>query len=240
MATPCKDGTVDVNYATGLAASCAVLIAAGIKYQTAHVCTSSIDNARNVLATLFMKSTCTHLLFIDDDMAWASDLPLRLLNENVDIVGVPYRKKKTMPEYTVKHDEKVASIEGRPWMMKVDLLGMGMTLIRRNVLEVLSESVPQYHVYGDDVDLPQWLFFRHELVTDQKNGRLKYESEDFHFCRLVGEKGFEIWGYVDENMGHIGRRVFSGPYSDHIGKGIEHGFTAKRERNGVNLIGVEQ
>jgi hypothetical protein len=238
IATPCKDGTVDLNYALSLTATCQVLTHAGIKYQMAHVCTSSIDNARNILATLFVKSECTHLLFVDDDMAWASDLPLRMLNENVDIVGVPYRKKKAEPEFTISHSREVASIEGRPWMMLADGLGMGMTLIARRVFDALVDEVPSYHCYSSELNRPQSMFFRHQLVSD-KDGMMKYESEDFHFCRLAKAKGFEIFGYIDENVPHIGRKAFSGAYSDYIGAGTAHGFSSERERLFANVAGVE-
>lgn len=241
IATPCKDGTVDVNYAVSLAATGEVLTSAGIRYQTAHTCTSSIDNGRSVLATLFLRSTCTHLLFVDDDMAWASDLPLRLLNENVDIVGVPYRKKKGVPEYTLKlsHPNKIASLEDRPYMILADAIGMGMTLIHRRVFEKLKPTIPQYYCSAHDGDDYQLLFFRHELIKDA-DGRIKYESEDFHFCRLARQVGFEIFAYVDEDVPHIGRKSFGGSYSEHIGIGVPHGFTSKRSRHFVNLSGIEK
>jgi hypothetical protein len=239
ICTPCKDGKVDVNYALALTASCQVLTSAGIKYQTCNVSTSSIDNARSILATFFLRSPCTHLLFIDDDMAWASDLPLRLLNENVDIVGVPYRKKKEQPDFTIHRDQRVASLEDRPWMVLCNALGMGMTLIHRRVFEVLKESTPEYHAGEACAADPQYLFFRHDLVLD-KDGKWKYESEDFHFCRSARNKGFEIWAYVDEDVPHIGRKAYCGTYSDHIGKGIDHGFTSERERHYPTLIGVEK
>lgn len=239
IATPCKDGTVDVNYSFSLNASCQVLSSAGIQFRTSYACTSSIDNGRSVLATLFLKSECDYLLFIDDDMGWASDLPLRLLNENVDIVGVPYRKKKGQPEFTVKHSDSVASMGERPWMVMVDALGMGMTLIHRRVLEAMKNDVPEYHCYTSEINDPQRLFFRHELVKDPKDNMMKYESEDFHFCRMAREKGFDIWAYVDEPITHIGRRAFSGRYSDHIGVGTSHGFTSERERYTMHLVGIE-
>ena len=240
IATPCKDGTVDVNYSFSLNASCQVLTSAGVRYRTAYACTSSIDNGRSVLATLFLKGDCDYLLFIDDDMAWAADLPLRLINENVDIVGVPYPKKKVKPEFTLHHNDSVASMCDRPWMVMVNSLGMGMTLIHRRVFEKLKEHVPEYHCYSSEINDPQRLFFRHDLVRDPKDGKLKYESEDFHFCLLAREIGFEVWAYVDEPISHIGRRAFSGRYSDHIGIGISHGFTSERTRCPVNLVGIEQ
>lgn len=238
ICTPCKNGTVDINYAFSLTASCQSLTKAGIEYQTAYTFTSSIDNGRNVLASLFLKSSCTHFLFIDDDMAWASDLPLRLLNENVDIVGVPYRKKQGSYEYTTIHEKEVASIEGRPWMMMVEGLGMGMTLISRNVFEKMRMNGAQpYHCYGSDE--PQYLFFRHDLYFDKKDNKMKYESEDFRFCRVAREQGFEVWAYVDEDVPHIGRMAFRGAYNKHIAEGTKHGFTSDRKRNKPNVIGIE-
>jgi len=238
ICTPCKDGKVDLHYSSSLVPTCQILTHAGIKYQMSFVSTSSIDNARSILATMFLKSPCTHLLFIDDDMCWAPDLPLRMLNENVDIVGVPYRKKKNAPEFTVKHAEVLPSLEGRPWMILFEALGMGMTLIHRRVFEGLEKDVPLYHPYATSLNDPARLFFRHDLITD-KDGSVHYESEDFHFCRMAREKGFEIFAYADENVPHIGRTAFQGVYSDVIGAGIAHGFRGTQDKLKANLLDVE-
>lgn len=240
ICTPCKDGRVDINYALSLTASCQILTGAGVSHKISAASTSSIDNCRSVLAGIFLKSDCTHLLFIDDDMAWASDLPLRLINENVDIVGVPYRKKKEALEYTVRHPPLVASLEDRPWMVMVDAIGMGMTLVKRSVFEKLSDLVPEYYV-GDNEqeDIPYRLFFRHEIVVD-KDGKPKYESEDFHFCRLAAMAGIEIFAYVDEDVPHIGRKAFCGAFNERIGVGIDHGFTTPRVRNYAQLSAIEK
>ena len=237
IATPCKDGRVDINYTMSLCASCQVLSAAGIKYVTVCACSSSVDNARNALATTFMKSECTHLLFIDDDMCWASDLPLRLLNENVDIVGAPCRKKQFRVEFNVRHTDHVGYIGGRPWMLQIDGIGMGVTLIHRKVFEALSGSVPKYYMFNEDKE-PTYMFFRHQLIED--GGRTKYESEDFNFCRLAREKGMEIFGYADELVPHIGRVAFSARYSDRLHRHALHGFTSKRERYEPNVVGTEE
>jgi hypothetical protein len=238
IATPCKDGTVDINYAIGLASSGKILSDAGVKWATSHVSTSSIDNARNILANTFLKTPCTHLLFIDDDMAWAADLPLRMLKENVEIVGVPCRKKMNEVHYAVRHPQRVASLEKSPWMVVVEGVGMAMTLIKREVFEKLSSKVPIYHCFSGKDDKGECLFFRHDLI--EQDGELRYESEDLHFCRLARKEGFEIFAYVDEDVPHIGRRAFRGAYSDWLGRGIPHGFTSKRERMTVQLTAVEQ
>lgn len=238
ICTPCKDGKVDINYSSSLVPTCNILTQAGIKYCMSYVSTSSIDNARSILATMFLESKCTHLLFIDDDMCWAPDLPLRMLNEHVDIVGVAYRKKKSGREFTIRHKETLPSLAGRPWMILVDSLGMGMTLINRQVFEGLKDSVPSYHPYETSLKKPQKLFFRHNLIQDD-DGEFHYESEDFNFCRLAREKGFDIFAYADENCPHIGRAAFQGKYSDIIGEGIDHGFSTERLRLKANLLDVE-
>lgn len=241
FATPCHSGSVGINYAVGLSASTQYLVAAGCGTMTSHACTSSIDNARNILTDCFMKTDCTHLLFIDDDMAWAADLPLRLLNENVDVVGVPYRKKQSKIEFTINHDALLGSIEDRPYMVMARGIGMGMTLIKREVFEKLAPDMPLYHCYASSMEAPVRMYFRHQLTEDGNDGnKVKYTSEDFYFCDQVLSHGMEVWAYVDEEITHVGRSAYTGKYSDHIGVEIVHGFTTDRPRvKLINLIGIE-
>lgn len=239
ICTPSKDGRVDINYAVSLAATGLTLQRAQVDYRTAHICSSSIDNARSILTTFFMASPCTHLMWVDDDMSWAPDLVLRMLEEDMDIIGVPYRKKKEGLEYTVRHASTLACLADRPWLALVDCVGMGMTLIKRSVFEGLKDDSPTYHCYASELKEPQRMYFRHELMTDDK-GEVHYESEDFNFCRRAKAKGFEVWALMDENVLHVGRKAFGTPYSMHVGRGTPHGYTSDRARGRAPVIGVEQ
>ncbi len=111
-------------------------------------------------------------------------------------------------------------------------------LIKREVFDKLEPHVPLYNCYSGSGE-PQRLYFRHELVNDG-NQIPRYESEDFYFCRLARQHGFDIFGYVDESVPHIGRRSFSGAYSAYLKFGVKHGFTSDRPRYYAEVVGIEK
>jgi hypothetical protein len=176
---------------------------------------TGIDSARNILTEIFMQNGHSHMLLIDDDMAWAADLPYRLMQENLDIVGVPYKRKNSKNcRWTVNHPvPDVALMEGKPYLMRVDSLGCGMMMIKRGVFEKLEPHVEKAIVSEERP--PISLYFRH---TIDKNGKLK--SEDFSFCELARLHGINVWAWVDEEIAHIGNYAYTGRYSDNLGEGF--------------------
>jgi len=216
ICTPCHSGMVDLNYHISLTLAGAYLSRNGVEYMLDYNVGMNIDWARSKMATAFLQSDCTHLLFIDDDMAFAADLPFRLLCENVDIVAVPYRRKQRDVKYNIRHGVRVKTIPGRPYMIGVESIATGMMLIRRNVLERLEPKVPEF-LY-DHEGTKGRLFFRHQLVDDEMVGGVSYMGEDYYFCKIAKEAGFDIWAYCDEEIAHIGKYAFDGKYSDEAEK----------------------
>lgn len=193
----------------------------GIGHVFNYSVSTGIDSARSRHATEFMKTNMTHLMFIDDDMAFPADIALRLAIEDLDIVGVPYRRKNIEPRFTCRHGEDLERFASRPYLIKVTGLGCGMMLIRRNVLEKLAEDLPK--IKFDKDEEPITLFFQHELVQDDLVGGLAYCSEDYNFCRKAKNAGFDTWAYVDEDLAHMGMVAFRGNYADILEKGSNAG-----------------
>lgn len=182
---------------------------------------TGIDSARNIIADMFMSRDFTHLIMVDDDMAWAADLPFRMLQENLDILGVPYKRKNIKNcRWTVNHPiPTVGLMEGKPYLMRVDSLGTGMMMIRRNVFEKLAPVCDKAIISDERPAIP--LYFRH---TIDANGKLK--SEDFSFCELARANGFDVWAWIDEEIAHIGNYAYNGRYSDVIG--FNDGYAGQR------------
>ena len=207
----CGSGSIKHDTVNSLIMSMQWCAAQGIEYDYITLQgVTGVDSARNILADIFMQRDYTHLMLIDDDMAWAADLPVRLLQQNLDIVGVPYKRKNVKNcRWTVNHPiPNVEVLQGREYLMKVDSLGTGMMMVNRRVFEALR---PDEAIIQDDKP-PIKLYFRH---TIDKNGKLK--SEDFSFCESARSAGFDIWAWTDEEISHIGNYAYTGRYSDVIG-----------------------
>lgn len=219
ICTPCHSGKVDLNYHISMTMAMSHMAQHGIQYSTDYNVGMTVDNARSEMATLFLRKMpqCTHLLFIDDDLCFSPDLPYRLLRENVDIVGVPYRRKISTTLYNMRHGVRVKTIPGRPHMIVVDNIATGFLLIKRNVFERLAPKVVEYR-YNDKGETGL-LFFRHEVVEDEMIGGTAYMGEDYNFCRLAKENGIDTWAYVDEDIAHIGNYPYRGNYKEFAEKG---------------------
>lgn len=224
ICTPCHSGKVDLNYHISMALAGGYLAQHGVNYTLDYNVGMNIDWARSQMATTFLETMtdCTHLLFIDDDMAFSADLPYRLLVENVDIVAVPYRRKQRDVRYNIRHGVRVKTIPDRPYMISVESIATGMMLIRRNVFQTLKDKVPEF-LYNDQGEKGR-LFFRHQLVDDEMVGGVSYMGEDYYFCKIAKDNGFDIWAYVDEQIAHIGNYAFDGNYRSEAEKGTKDKF----------------
>lgn len=212
ISTPCHSGKVDINYHASMMMTMKFLGENRIQHMMNYAVSTGIDAARSRHATEFLNTPCTHIMFIDDDMAWAPDLILRMAQFDVDIIGVPYRKKTVTPiKFTVTHKEKPDSLLLVPSVIEVDGIATGMMLIKREIFEKLLPLVPaiQYVKDGPIINM----FFHHEFVEEPITGIKTYMSEDFNFCRMARENGFKVWAYTDEEVVHMGNVAYRGDYA---------------------------
>jgi hypothetical protein len=139
-----------------------------------------VDRARNRLIEQMLDHPMepTHLFFLDADIVPASNTLVKLLAADKPIVSGLYRRR--LPPYEPMallrrgHALRPIPVRG-PRLRKVNVVGAGCLLIRREVFEKIA---------------PPW--FTSEW-TDK--GHL---SEDFSFCRKARQRGFEI--YVDTKI----------------------------------------
>lgn len=236
ISTPCYTGKVDINYHTSMLMTMKYLGENRIQHMFNYAVSTGVDAARSKHATEFLTTNCTHLMMIDDDMAWAPDLIHRLIAEDVDIIGVPYRRKIVTPvSFTARHEFGLEYKELRPYLVKVDGIGCGMTLVKRKVIEVLEKNAPRIR-YNKDGPIVS-MIFRHEFVDDEYLGSKTYMSEDYKFCRDAREAGFEIWAYVDEEVAHMGQVAFRGKYADTLEQGTDVKLRNDHLKMGIRLVG---
>ena len=94
VATPCYGGQCLGLYAKSCLDLQATCIQYGIECRFSFIFNESlITRARNYLVDEFLRSDCTHLLFIDADICFNPQDVLALLALDKDISGGPYPKK---------------------------------------------------------------------------------------------------------------------------------------------------
>lgn len=151
----------------------------------------NLDTERNLLVKMALEDpTVTHILFLDTDCVCESpkdpNQALRLLLQcNAPIASGLYRaKKKEGFPYAmwVKNPKGEGFLPVTSWTgnwIKVDVIGMGFCLIKREVFE----KVP-----------PPWFEWYPEPEP----------SEDFRFCLKCAEYGYEVRVFTDVKLSHIG------------------------------------
>lgn len=193
---------------------------------------SLITRARNTLTEEFLRQTnFTHLLFIDADQGFESQGILKMIEEDVDIIGaaVPMKGinwervrqaalsgKENLSSFTSIYNTSIAKIEevekfkeNPNQKIEVNHVGTGLILIKREVFETLKEYVPAYrngqgplHTIGMGESI--YDFWRLEI--DSSNANML--SEDYTFCKMWRDLGNKIYlaPYVKTN--HIGTYIF--------------------------------
>jgi hypothetical protein len=159
----------------------------------------------------------THLLFIDADMGFAPELVLDMLLFDQPLVGAIYRKRIEPPQWA-------ASGSGGPTtartgdFIEVDGLGMGVCLIRRDVVTTMLEKMPEL---SDDKiamlsirDLMDPAATRIIRAFDPIQGPSGRVSEDLSFCQRWRECGGTVWGAIGHSVSHVGMYDFCGRYAD--------------------------
>lgn len=132
---------------------------------------------RTELVEQSINAGASHILFIDSDMRFPEDTLERLLEHDLDIVGVNYRHRQSDKWVTgISSDMKFG-------LQEVKRLGFGVTLIKTSVFEKLP--IP---------------YFNTEYDGDE------FIGEDVNFCINAIDAGFKIFVDHDlsQEVKHLG------------------------------------
>ena len=182
---------VNAEFAQHLAMAAANLVANGIKINCAFNIGSVITIARRNLTDIFLKSDFDYIWWVDSDMKFPIDAPIRLLKRNKPLVGANYRRRRfPNPNFTgmMGSSGQFKEFETRddsPPMELIDVLPHGMVLAHRSVYE----AIPQPH-------------YLQEYIPE-----LNLEiGEDIYFCQKAQKAGFEVWcdQELSREVAHIG------------------------------------
>lgn len=153
-------------------------------------------HGRNLIIQLALDNDCTHVLFIDDDMAYHPSALLDLLSHDKDIVTGLYLSR-AYPHQPLIFDLNTPEgalfcylEENEPRLRKVANAGLGFCLIKTDVFRKMEKP----WVRLGELDCEQW-------------------CDDIGFFNRVEKAGFEIYCDTQCRIGHMGTVVIW-PYYD--------------------------
>ena len=171
---------------------------------------------RNEIIKAFLRTDCTHLIFIDDDQSFEHDAITRLLEHDVDIcTGITWQRGEPHAPCVFIADHKNKEMHPldvlNQGLIEVDAIGGYFLLVKRHVLETLTFP---WFKYGD--------------ISSGYNMKSAREGvgEDVGFGLKARLAGFEIWCDSDLVIPHLGMtqiidEKFIQEYKD-SGKQAEH------------------
>ena len=191
---------------------------------------SLITRARNTLTEIFLRSGHDYLLFIDADQGFSPEGVLKMVQEDVDIIGaaVPMKglnwervrqaakdDQKDLSNFTaiynvnISNEQKQYLKENPGQKVEVEYMGTGLMLIKRDVFQKLKESTPSYRSdqsslasieHGDTI----YDFWRTDIDPNSK----RLLSEDYNFCDMWKRLGGKIYLAPYVKVVHVGTYWF--------------------------------
>jgi hypothetical protein len=157
---------------------------------------SLITRARNYLVDEFLRSNCTHMLFLDSDISYSGQDIIALMALDKEVIGAPYPKKainwrniieaiKKNPDIEVDEVQKLVGdfvfnvVKGTKSFsvtepLEVMEIGTGYMMIKREVFDKMKEAYPQIHYKPDHVgqknfDGSRYIHAYFDTVIDYKD-----------------------------------------------------------------------
>ena len=208
----------------------------GVALDTCFVLNESlVPRARVEIAARFMRSDCTHLMFIDADIGFTAQDVLALLalsrGERIDVIAGAYPRKQIAWDQLARAvaggitdgdrlellasplvfnplDSAAGRVPlGEP--LEVAEAATGFTLIRRATFELFDRQYPELRYRSDDPTVSSDERERtlyFEVGIDPQTRR--YLSEDYAFCQRVRAAGGHIWLCPWISLAHVGSHTY--------------------------------
>ena len=206
-----------------------------------------VAESRNLLLTYWYdKTDASHLLFIDADMGFETQLIFDMIEFNKPVVGVIYpkktidldrlatmvssgqpakRAKASSHDFVVRRPLPGAARDG---FIEVEGCGTGIFLIQRSCIDVMLQKLPEILDsratkipdiinFGEGRRIPK-AFDRSIRAFDFATVNGQRLTEDYSFChRWRHQCGGEIWANTAYEIVHMGPHRFRARYSDALG-----------------------
>lgn len=181
----------------------------GIPCQLAMVAGNAIIQwARDEVMDLYLKTDANRLFCIDSDIIWEPEDFMRMLalSQKRDIVCASYPAKKDNPTFYIRHD-KTSTIDADEYgLLEILGIGLGFTIINREVIEKISESSPKLY---DEISERAISSIFH--VGNHEGNR---RGEDMSFFESLIDLGYKVHLDPSIELGHIGTKVYRGKIMD--------------------------
>jgi hypothetical protein len=206
---------------------------------------SLINRARNKFVTKFLDNkefNGTHLLFIDADIGFTLQNLLRVIEFNKEVVTCTYPVKgfyweqllkrikennnideQTMRDYLLQFNVNLyPNTEFKNGFGRVKESATGFMMIRREVFTTIMDKNPQLKYKPDlrtGIENSQNAYdFFPVGIYKEKDGVNRFLSEDYYFCRLAEECGFEIWTDLSTPITHLGSTEYHGMFMTQLNR----------------------
>jgi hypothetical protein len=112
---------------------------------------SLVSRARNRLVGEFLKSDCTHLLFLDCDLQFEPWQIKRLASHDAPIVGGLYPKKQVELGWVMNMFPEITEPDSTG-LLPVKCIGTGAMMIKREVIQYMQDCYPMLRYDADAGD----------------------------------------------------------------------------------------
>jgi hypothetical protein len=222
IATPMYGGMCHGSYTLSLLQVIPTFVNAQMGVQFGFLTNESlVTRARNALVGQFLQTDATHLMFIDSDIGFRAQDILAMINADKDIICGLYPHKTIIwervaeavkdgvpPQELHKHASPIVDDIARDATgtepIEVPCGGTGFMLIKREVLEGLTDKVPDYNDFLTSQTIKQ--YFDTSIDPARHNILL---SEDYHFCKLARSNGYTVWAAPWAELTHSGTYQFT-------------------------------
>jgi GT2 family glycosyltransferase len=140
-----------------------------------------IVSSRNRLAQSALDKGCTHILFVDYDMAFERGIIKQLLDEDKDIIGADYK-------FRTKDQSTSIPLEGEDItkVFKCKAIGGGFLLIKTPVLEKIPTP---------------W------FMNSYSQQGVMISGEDTFFAQAAIKAGFDVYAHPLTSIKHIAEQL---------------------------------
>ncbi len=159
------------------------------------------------------------LLMIDADVIPDPGVIERLVLHPVDFVLGAYPKRGENMGYPMKAlpgpmecvDPKTGAPDPKNGLIKIAGGGAGMMCISRACIERMVKAYDdRWYTHAAQATKKAWNLFEFTTVDHERR------SEDIHFAQLWRDLGGEVWCDPHLRLHHIGEKLFSGVFLEHL------------------------